>query len=109
MNTKLELIDQSIQKILTDGKIDQYDIPELVLLISQLISSSSIVPTSTEDLETKINETYQYAMARFNLYPQVAEEKEAFDRLFKSSMKLVLFQPLIKSKCDRFWSSCKLS
>ena len=106
-NNNIDFIDKSIQKILKDGKIDQYDIPEIVFLITQLISSS-IIPSSTEELEAKINETYAYVMTKFNLYPESYQQREAFDKLFKSSMKLVLYQPIIKSKCDKFWSQCKL-
>lgn len=101
---KLDIIDQSIQNILKDGKIDSSDIPEIVLLVSQLVSED--LPSSTEELQQKINETYKYVMTRFNLYPSSPLDKEAFDKLFNSSIKLVLFQPIIKSKCDRFWS-CK--
>lgn len=103
---KPEIIDQCIQNILKDNKIDAYDIPEIVLIVSQLVSEN-FLPTSTTDLESKINETYSYVMKRFDLYPSSPLEREAFDKLFQSSIKLVLFQPIIKSKCDRFWSSCK--
>jgi hypothetical protein len=102
-----EVIDKSVQKMLSDGKIDQYDIPELILLITKL-SSEHLIPTSTEDLNEKIIELYSYVMKKYDLYPKNVEEREVFDRLFQSSVKLVLFQPIIKSKCTQFWKGlCK--
>lgn len=102
-----ETIDISVQKMLSDGKIDQYDIPELILLITRL-SSEQLVPTSTEDLHGKIIELYSYVMKKYDLYPKNVEERELFDRLFQSSVKLVLFQPIIQNKCSRFWRGlCK--
>lgn len=105
--TAYELIDKSVQKMLSDGKIDQYDIPELILLITQL-SLENLVPTSTEDLNGKIIELYSYVMKKYDLYPKNMEERLVFDRIFQSSVKLVLFQPIIKTKCNQFWSGlCK--
>jgi hypothetical protein len=105
--TAYELIDKSVQKMLSDGKIDQYDIPELILLITQL-SLENLVPTSTEDLNGKIIELYSYVMKKYDLYPKNMEERLVFDRIFQSSIKLVLFQPIIKTKCNQFWSGlCK--
>lgn len=102
-----EVIDKSVQKMLSDGKIDQYDIPELILLITKL-SSEHLIPTSTEDLHGKIIELYAYVMKKYDLYPKNVEEREVFDRLFQSSVKLVLFQPIIQSKCTQFWKGlCK--
>ena len=105
--TAYELIDKSVQKMLSDGKIDQYDIPELILLITQL-SLENLVPTSTEDLNGKIIELYSYVMKKYDLYPKNMDERLVFDRIFQSSVKLVLFQPIIKTKCNQFWSGlCK--
>jgi hypothetical protein len=105
--TAYELIDKSVQKMLSDGKIDQYDIPELILLITQL-SLENLVPTSTEDLNGKIIELYSYVMKKYDLYPKNMDERLVFDRIFQSSIKLVLFQPIIKTKCNQFWSGlCK--
>ena len=101
-----EIIDNSVKKMLSDGKIDQYDIPELILLLTQL-SSKHFIPTSTEDLNSKINELYAYVMKKFNLYPTNVTERENFDKLFHSSVKLVLYQPQIKNKCSQFWSRLK--
>jgi hypothetical protein len=105
MNT-YEIIDNSVKKMLSDGKIDQYDIPELILLLSQL-SSKHFAPTSTEDLDNKIHELYSYVMKKYNLYPTNVTDRENFDKLFQSSVKLILYQPIIENKCTQFWNRFK--
>jgi hypothetical protein len=110
MNSKkniYETIDNSIKKMMSDGKIDQYDIPELILLLTEL-STQQIIPSSTEDLHVQINDLYAYVMKKYDLYPKNVEERAVFDKLFQSSVKLVLYQPVLRSKCSKFWSGiCK--
>lgn len=106
-NNTYEIIDSSVKKMMSDGKIDQYDIPELILLLTQL-STRQIIPTSTEDLNVQINELYAYVMKKYDLYPKNVEERAVFDKMFQSSIKLVLYQPILRSKCSQFWSGiCK--
>ena len=110
MNSKkntYESIDISVKKMMSDGKIDQYDIPELILLLTEL-STQQIIPSSTEDLNVQINELYAYVMKKYDLYPKNVEQRELFDKMFQSSVKLVLYQPILRSKCSQFWSGiCK--
>ena len=102
-----ETLDTSVKKMMSDGKIDQYDIPELILLLTEL-STQQIIPTTTEDLNVQINELYAYVMKKYDLYPKNVEERAVFDKMFQSSIKLVLYQPILRSKCSQFWSGiCK--
>jgi hypothetical protein len=102
--TVYDIIDVSIQKMMSDGKIDSSDIPELVMLITKLSAEDTVVPSSTEDLGRRIDEMYVFLMNKYDLYPKDMNERLLFDKLFRSSVRLVLYQPVIKSKCDNFWS-----
>jgi len=107
MDNKFEIIDASVKRMLSDGKIDQYDIPELILLLSKL-SMDNFFPKTTDDLDKQINELYYYIMKKYDLFPKNSEDKAIFDKVFKSSVKLVLYQPLVQSKCSKFWGGlCK--
>jgi hypothetical protein len=97
-----DAIDVSIKKMMSDGKIDASDIPEMVLLVTKL-SANTFVPKNTEDLGKNIDELYTFIMNKYNLYPKNQDDRALFDKLFKSSLQLVLYQPLVKSKCDKFW------
>jgi hypothetical protein len=106
MANKFDIIDASVKKMLSDGKIDQYDIPELILLLTKL-TSENFLPKTTDDLNQQINELYDYVMRKYDLYPKNPEERATFDKVFKSSVKLVLYQPILQSKCQKFWGSLK--
>ena len=101
-------IDNSVKSIMKDGKIDQNDIPELVLLIAALVSSPNTTKLTAQDLEDTINEMFNYIMIHYKLFPDDIDQQTAFKTLFDVCVKLVLFQPniiKIKQKC-KSWFSC---
>ena len=55
-------IKSSIDNIMRDGKIDQYDIPEILLLITEIMNNSNVVNTklTAEDLTSLIKELYKF-------------------------------------------------
>ena len=101
-DNKYAIIDESVKKMLHDGKIDASDIPELVMLLTRL-NATTTVPRSTEDLRKQIDEMYVFIMHKYDLFPKDPADRDLFDKLFQSSVKLILYQPIIKSKCDNFW------
>jgi hypothetical protein len=101
-------LDNSIKSIMKDGKIDQNDIPELVLLIATLVSSPSTEKLTAKDLEDTLNEMFNYIMTHYKLFPDDIDQQAAFKTLFEMCVKLVFFQPniiKIKQKC-KAWFSC---
>lgn len=97
----MQEIDRSMKNIMRDNKIDQNDIPELILLMTTLITSNNIKMTPA-DLEKSLNELYKYIMDHYKLYPDDAIQQESFNRLFATCIKLVLLQPELKAKCNKF-------
>jgi hypothetical protein len=88
----------SIDNIMRDGKIDNYDIPEILFLITDIINNSSVVNTklTAENLASLIKELYKFIEKQYNLAPDESQ-RAGFERLVDSSIKLTLFQPQIKS------------
>lgn len=80
-----------------DGKIDLYDIPEMVMLIADLVSTKKTTP---DELTKVMTELFNYIMDHYNLFPNDEAQKEGFKRLFEMSVKLVLFQPKVKEMCS---------
>ena len=105
-------IKSSIDNIMRDGKIDQYDIPEILLLITEIMNNSNVVNTklTAEDLTSLIKELYKFIEKQYNLVPDESQ-REGFDRLIDSCIKLVLFQPKVKNtikNClNKFNTCCK--
>ena len=105
-------IKSSIDNIMRDGKIDQYDIPEILLLITEIMNNSNVVNTklTVDNLTSLIKELYKFIEKQYNLVPDESQ-KEGFDRLIDSCIKLVLFQPKVKNtikNClNKFNTCCK--
>ena len=91
-------IKASIDNIMRDGKIDQYDIPEIIFLITEIMNNSSVVNTklTAENLASLIKELYKFIEKQYNLVPDESQ-KIGFERLIDSCIKLVLFQPKVKT------------
>ena len=96
-------IEEAMKKIMKDGKMDKHDIPELVLLFTNLAltaqTSNASVKLTNEDIIEKMNGMYDYIMTQYKLYPAEETEKANYKQLFDISMQLVLFQPNIKKQC----------
>ena len=91
-------IKTSIDNIMKDGKIDQYDIPEIIFLITEIMNNSSVMNSklTPENLASLIKEIYKFIEKQYNLVPDETQ-KAGFERLIDSCIKLVLFQPKVKT------------
>ena len=88
----LKRIDTSVKTIMKDGKIDQNDIPELVMLITDLAGTIKMTKEG-------LTELFDYIMDHYKLFPADETEKANFKKLFDMSVKLVLFTPNLKKMC----------
>jgi len=88
-------IDTTLKTILSDGKIDSKDIPLIVMLILDLISTPGMAKMTEKELNDTIGEMYNYIMTHYSLFPGDPEQQAAFKSMFDASVKLALFQPSI--------------
>ena len=95
----LQQIDTTVKSIMKDGKIDQFDIPEIMLLITELITTSEKKKVTIEQLENSIDTLYEYIMTHYNLFPEDETQRESFKKLFEVSVKLIMVQPKVKKGC----------
>ena len=88
----------SIDNILRDGKIDCYDIPEILFIITDIMNNSNVINAklTDENLASLIKELYKFIEKQYNLVPD-ENQKAGFERLIDSSIKLILFQPKVKT------------
>ena len=91
-------IKTSIDNIMRDGKIDQYDIPEIIFLITEIMNNSNIInkKITADNLACLIKELYKFIEKQYNLVPDESQ-KAGFERLVDSCIKLILFQPKVKT------------
>ena len=91
-----ERIKTSIDNIMRDGKIDNYDIPEILFIITDIINNTNVNTKLTpENLASLIKELYKFIEKQYNLVPD-ENQKAGFERLIDSCIKLILFQPKVK-------------
>ena len=92
-----ERIKTSIDNIMRDGKIDNYDIPEILFIITDIINNTNVNTKLTpENLASLIKELYKFIEKQYNLIPDETQ-KAGFDRLIDSCIKLILLQPKVKT------------
>ena len=97
-------INTFINSVMADGKIDKYDIPRIMLLITELISTTGTSTITTEELASSINSLYSYIMGHYNLFPTDELQKAEFKEMFDMCVKLALFQPNINKKLKSTFS-----
>jgi hypothetical protein len=95
----LQQIDTTVKSIMKDGKIDQFDIPEIMLLITELITTSEKQKFTIEQLENSIATLYDYIITHYKLLPEDPAQKESFQRVFDMCVKLIIFQPKVNKSC----------
>lgn len=97
----IDKINTSVKAMMVDGKIDKNDIPRLMLLVTDLITTSNTanVAITTEQLAASIDSLYTYIMTHYNLLPTDETQQADFKALFDICVKLALFQPNINNKC----------
>ena len=95
----LQKIDSTVKNIMKDGKIDQFDIPEIMLLITELISTNEKQKFTIQQLENSIDALYNYIMTHYKLIPEDPVQKESFQRVFNMCVKLIIFQPKVNKSC----------
>ena len=99
----LQKIDETVKSIMKDGKVDQFDIPEIMLLITDLITTSENSKVTMGQIENSITTLYQYIMTHYKLFPEDPVQKESFERLFNMCVKLIVFQPKVNKSCKKIF------
>lgn len=96
----------SLNNVMKDGKIDQYDAPELVFLITDAYNEMSNLKLTYEDLPVLIKMLYNFIVEKFDLIP--VDKRADFERLIDVAIKLVMLQPKVEQQVSNClgWFSC---
>ena len=98
-------ISTHIESIIQDGKIDTTDIPEIMLVIMQCTNNLDKFHLSYDELVCVLEEVIIFILDETKLVP--TDKRESIDKIIKSSIKLVLLQPKIKSTVSNIWNKVK--
>ena len=103
----LTRVKESVDKITKDGKVDQYDIPEIVFVISETVNSRPSFKISKELLPPLIKMLYNFIVDTHKLVPE--EKKAEIERMVDSSLRLLMLQPAVSEALNRCFSFSFLS
>jgi len=91
----LSRVDESVKKMLEDGKLDSSDVPELVFLIMNTYNTVGNVRVSRELLGDFVKQVFKFIVEKYKLLPQ--NKMEEYESMIVSSVKLVLLTPSVDS------------
>lgn len=95
-------LETSVKNIMKDNKVDQYDIPEIVFLITNICNQRNKLKLSSDDLPLLIKLIYNYVVEKLNLIPN--DRRADFERLLESTLKLVMMQPVVSKTVNSCFS-----
>ena len=96
---------QKIDSIMSDGKIDTGDIPDILSIVVECTDNLGKFNLSYSELLEVLEEVIMYILEHHKLIPD--DKKEEFRKMIHGSIKLVLLQPKIKSCMLAGWSKFK--
>lgn len=95
----LKKLDNAMQDIMTDGKIDAHDIPTLVCLFTDMLTSSTT--TTSTNLTMELQSLFDFIMTHYQLFPADGEAALDFKKMFDACVKLVLYKPPTRTTTTR--------
>ena len=85
---------ESTKIILKDNKINEYDIPEIIFILTNIIDKEPKIKLNSNNLGSLVKELFDYILKNnINQEEMTQEQKENLDKLITSSIKLVLMKP----------------
>ena len=103
----LTRVKEAVDRIMKDGKVDQYDIPEIVFVISDTVNALPSFQVTSEVLPVLIKMLYNFIVDTYKLVPD--DKKAEIERLVDSSLRLLMMHPKVKENINGCFAflSCK--
>ena len=98
----LKIVEAKLKSIMSDGKIDKKDIPDIIVMVVYCTNSLKKFNLSYNELGEVLEETIMYLLNHFDVIPE--ENKEEFTIMTKSMVELVMMQPRVKNCLTSIWN-----
>jgi hypothetical protein len=98
----LKIVEAKLKSVMSDGKIDKKDIPDIMVLVIYCTNNLKKFNLSYNELGEVLEETIMYLLNHFDVIPE--ENKEDFKIMTKSMVELVMMQPKVKSCLLSVWN-----
>jgi len=93
----LKTIECNIKFIMKDGKVDAYDIPEIMTIVTECYNNLGKIKVTYEELPNVLGEIVDYIFVKYEIVPEDQEEK--FKKMIDTVITLIMLQPKIKKGC----------
>ena len=100
--TFLKIVETKLKSIMSDGKIDKKDIPEIIVLVVYCTNNLKKFNLKYKELGEVLEETIIYLLNHFNVIPE--DKKEEFKIMTNSMVQLVMMEPKVKSCLSSLWN-----
>ena len=98
----IKTIETKITDILNDGKVDKHDIPTIILLVLECTNNLSKFNLNYDQFQKVLEELINVLLNKLDVISE--KDKEDFKILIATSLKLVMYQPQIKSAIKSFFN-----
>jgi hypothetical protein len=105
----IKTIEGHLESIMKDGKVDAYDIPKIMAIVTGSYNNLKKNKLTYEELPDVLAEIVDYIFTKHDLVPDDQEEK--FKDMINSVTSLIMLQPKVKKGCIKFLNfiMCKKS
>lgn len=86
-------VDESVKKVLEDGKLTPSDVPEIVYLIVNAYNTVGKVRVSNDDLGVFVKLVFEFVVDKYKLLPK--DKMVEYESMLFSSVKLLLLTPQV--------------
>jgi hypothetical protein len=94
----VELLDNSLEDVITNEKIAAFDIPQIIQIIIILIQQTTTVVINEKFLGGAIKKLVQFLIRRYNIGID-DNEIAIMDEVIDSSLTLLFTNPILKKSC----------
>lgn len=93
----LKTIEGNIKYIMKDGKVDAYDIPEIMAIVTECYNNLGNIKVTYEELPDILSEIVDFIFKKYNVVPDDQEEK--FKKMIDTVITLIMLKPNVKKGC----------
>jgi hypothetical protein len=86
-------VDESVKKVLADGKLTPSDVPEIVYLIVNAYNTVGKVRVTNDDLGVFVKLVFEFVVDKYKLLPK--DKMVEYESMLFSSVKLLLLTPQV--------------
>ncbi len=100
----LKRVEETVKTILSDGKVDEKDVPEFVFLIMDSYNTLGKMSLTRDELPAFVKAVFDFVVTKFNLLKD--EDRVKIENMVSVSVKLAMMVPVISNAVDIIAKKC---